>query len=224
MGKSQILKKKNLIFLKWARPNLAQLRGMGWDGLNRAQLHGMGQACVNSDVHYSHVAWTVEAWQGRKNKAREKWRGEGLICGGCCRWWSCWRRQAAALVVLLAVRGGPRWLCFFSSLSLSSVFRSLMCFFFFFFSFSIPLLFCSLSLSSLFLSFFPSLCSFFPYFCRQKTGEKEDRAAIVLPPLQHVERFGQVGVLGRRLFDTLEKEKSVKTKEEKSFSSPISRI
>jgi hypothetical protein len=42
----------------------------------------------------------------------------------------------------------------------------------------------------------------------------------MLPLLQHVESFGQVRVLGRRLFDALEEEKSVKTKEEKIFFFP----
>ena len=75
--------------------------------------------------------------------------------------------------------------------------------------------------------FSPLLCSppalVLPCFYRQKTGEKEDGVATMLPPLQHVESFGQVGVLGRRLFDALEEEKSVKTKEEKNIF-PLFRV
>jgi len=151
-----------------------------------------------------------EQWRCGRDETGEERRGEGLTCDGYCCWRSCWRRQVAALVVVLAVRGGRQWL----SLSLSL-------FFVLFsassssFSFGIPHLFHSLS-SLLLLS----LCSFSPCFYRQKTGEKEDGAAPILPLLQHVESFGQVRILGRRLFDALEEEKSVKTKEEKIFFFP----
>ena len=45
----------------------------------------------------------------------------------------------------------------------------------------------------------------------------------MLPLLQHVESFGQVRVLGWRLFDALEEEKSEKTKEEKNIF-PLFRV
>ena len=89
-----------------------------------------------------------------------------------------------------------------SSSSPSSVFFSLL----FFLSFS--LFFSSYFLSSLFVFFsfglpplfYPLFCSLFPCFYMQKTREREVRVALVLPPLQHVESFGQVGALGWHLF------------------------
>jgi len=78
----------------------------------------------------------------------------------------------------------------------SPVFSSLHLFFSFFISpfsplypYSTPLFFLSIPL---FLS-----CSPFTCFYRQKTGERKNGAAIVLPPLQHEESFG----LCRRLFE-----------------------
>jgi hypothetical protein len=74
---------------------------------------------------------------GREGEeAGERRRGEGLTCGGCCRWRRCWRRQTAALVMALAVHGGRRWLYFFLFF-LSSVFHFFLCFFFFFFLLSL---------------------------------------------------------------------------------------
>jgi len=178
---------------------------MGWP--TPAQLRGLGSA---------EPVWTVPPLftcyvnsggvAGMKQEKKEGEKGWPAMA----RWRSCWRRQATALVVPLAVCGGRRWLSlslFFVLFSASSSSSS--------FSFGIPPLFCSLSYLLLL-----SLCSFSPCFYRQKTGEKEDGAATMLPLLQHVESFGQVRVLGRRLFDALEEEKSVKTKEEKIFFFP----
>jgi len=128
----------------------------------------------------------------------------------------------AAAVLLSRWRdcGGQRGFSFF--------FLSLLCFFSFLFSpFSLLGSLLSCVLSS--LSFSPSVllllsCSPFPCFYRQKTRERENRAATVLPPLQHMKSFG----LCRRLF----KGESTSfwrgrwrwQRKKKSSSSPVSRV
>ena len=111
-----------------------------------------------------------EQWRCGRDEAGEKRRGEGLTCGGC------WRRQAAAL----AVPSGGNGSVFF--VSLSPLFFVLFSASSSSFSFGLPPL-----LLSLFVLFFfglplfsPFLCSPFPCFYRQKTGEKDDGAATVL--------------------------------------------
>jgi len=75
-----------------------------------------------STVHMLRKQWRL----GVRRSWRRKGRGEGLTCGGCCRWQSCCRRQAAVLVV--CGDSSP-----FSSLFFSSV--NLPCFFFSFYFF-----------------------------------------------------------------------------------------
>ena len=119
----------------------------------------------------STVHMIPEQWRCGRDETGEERRGEGLTCDGYCCWRSCWRRQVAALVVVLAVRGGRQWL----SLSLSlSLFLSLC------FSFSSLLLLLLL----LFLSVFPLysalslIFSFYlfalspPVFIGKKQGRK----------------------------------------------------
>jgi len=84
---------------------------------------------------------------------------------------------------------------------------------------------CSVVLPLSALTCAPSLvllfCSLFPCFYRQKTGERETRVAIVLPPLHCPSNMwkasGKWGVLGRRLFGSSGEEKAVRTGEEKIF-------
>ena len=130
---------------------------------------GLSLAHVKSALHCSYATWKVEAGVARRGR-RWKRRGEGLTCDGYCCCWSCWRRQAAALVVH---SGFPSLLPLYFFLLLSPLFfRSLFCFFFFP---DFPPL-----LSSLFFVFFPP---HLPCIYRQKTGEREVGAATVLPPL-----------------------------------------
>ena len=160
----------------------------------------------------------MKAWQGRSRRER---RGEGLTCGGCNRWLCYWRRQAAVLVV----HGG--WRCCFSSLSL--LYFSFSSLLLFSSSFGLPLLFSLLSLLFSALSFlFPPICLVLSPVFIGKTGEieagggpyaatpKTARGTHLLPLLQHVESFGQVGLVEVFLRESWQ----WKTGEEKIFFFP----
>jgi len=97
-----------------------------WIGPDPAIRAGPSHEQWLSTIHLLREQWRL----GARRSWRRKGRGEGLTCGGCCRWQSCWRRQAAVLVV----RGGSSP---FSSLFFSSV--NLPCFLLFFLFFlSVP--------------------------------------------------------------------------------------
>jgi len=105
--------------------------------------------------------------RGQAGTKPEKEKEEGLTCGGCCCWRSCWSRLVASLVV----RGSRQCYSFFLFLLCFSFFSLLLLFFFrsspsllfsLCFFFSVP---SSLSLLSRFF-FFSS-----PVFIGKNKGE-----------------------------------------------------
>ena len=190
---------------------------MGWAKPSPTTWAGLNPARVNSALHCSHATWTIEAWQGR---SRRKKRGRKADL-----WWLL--SLAELLEATGSDAGGSRWwqrLCFFL-LSLSSIFHSLLCFFFFFCFQSSPSL-----LPSLFSSPFSSLLVS-PVFIGKNRGEiwtgrplcsrpSTTLGTTILPFLQHVESFGQIGLVGVFLRERW----WWKTEEEKSSSSPTLRV
>ena len=187
-----------------------------WIGPDPAIRAGPSHEQWLSTIHLLREQWRL----GARRSWRRKGRGEGLTCGGCCRWQSCWRRQAAVLVV----RGGSSP---FSSLFFSSV--NLPCFLLFF-SFFFR------SLRPLLLFFF--LRSLQPLLCiyRKNRGERGRGGHCAAAPktargarplcffhivVGHGSELRQMGALGRCLFEFQEREGEGKAA---ASSSPASRV
>jgi len=107
-------------FWKWAGPG-----PNAWAGSNLAQLRVLGWRCQPITVDLSTIHMQREQWRGKRRRRRRRWRRRGKKAD------LRWRRGGAA-------RGDRQqrwWFVVVGSavflLSLSFVFRSLLCFFFF---------------------------------------------------------------------------------------------